>query len=347
MADKLYSTHFLKQKESALRNSARDICGAEILQLSESAATLEEIRLVEARADYEIKLIAPGKGSSAFYPSEVLRRDGPNVFKAGTHVYLNHATAAEEAARPEGDVNNLAGVLTTAAEYRENHAKGPGLYARMKVFADHAQVVEEKAPHVGMSIRAAGVAESGKKQDGLPVLKELTRAESVDVVTRAGAGGMILTEAARGAATNEEEVSGMDANELKLLRESIAALTEKELRREAIAEGARILRDVALPASGKEYVIEAVMRGTLPVTDGKLDTVKLAEAVNAEASRFAAATGQASRVTGMGVAAIDPKEAERRAEATKDEQAEDLRVWESLTDGNKDAAKFAAQGRAA
>ena len=75
--------------------------------------------------------------------------------------------------------------------------------------------------------------------------------------------------------------------------------------------------------------------------------VKLAEAVNAEASRFAAATGHAQRVTGMGVAAaVDTKEsAERRAASEKDQEAEDLRVWESLTDGNKDAAKFAAQGR--
>ena len=146
------------------------------LRLVESAATLEAIRLTEAKADYEIKLIAPGKGSSAFYPAEVLKRDGPKVFGAGTHVYLNHATAAEEAARPEGDVRNLAGVLTTAAEYREAHAKGPGLYARMKVFADHATTVEEKAPHVGMSIRASGVAESGGKlREGVPVLEGVDR----------------------------------------------------------------------------------------------------------------------------------------------------------------------------
>jgi len=32
--------------------------------------------------------------------SEVLKRDGPKVFKSGTHVYLNHPTAAEEAQRP-------------------------------------------------------------------------------------------------------------------------------------------------------------------------------------------------------------------------------------------------------
>ena len=178
------------------------------LTLVESAATIETIKLTEAKADYEIKLIAPGKGSSAFYPAEVLKRDGPGVFKAGTHVYLNHQTAAEEAQRPEGDVRNLAGVLTTAATYHENHAKGPGLYGRMKVFQDHAQIVEEKAAHVGMSIRASGVAESGKRQDGLPVLKQLTGAESVDVVTRAGAGG----NAARGKVQSWSTAAGCCRN---------------------------------------------------------------------------------------------------------------------------------------
>ena len=143
--------------------------------------------------------------------------------------------------------------------------------------------------------------------------------------------------------------------EVKLLKESVAAntaITEalqlKETRREAIAEGARILRDVALPASAKEYIIESVLRNPLPMKDGALDTVKLAEAVNAEASRFAAATGQAQRVTGMGVAAtVDTKESERRAAAEKDQDANDLRIFESLMDGNKEAAKFAFQGRAA
>ena len=232
-------------------DKAKESKGAEStgLRLVESAATLETIRLVEAKADYEIKLIAPGKGSSAFYPAEVLKRDGPKVFSVGTHVYLNHATAAEEAQRPEGDVKNLAGVLTTTARYDESHAKGPGLYARMKVFADHAQMVEEKAAHVGMSIRASGVAESSRREGGLPVLKELTAAESVDVVTRAGAGGMILTESAR--ADNSIQEASMDAEELKLLRESVARLSGKETRREAIQEGARILRDVKPPRRGK------------------------------------------------------------------------------------------------
>jgi hypothetical protein len=324
------------------------------LRLVESASTLEPILIREARADYEIKLIAPGKGSSAFYPAEVLKRDGPKVFGAGTHVYLNHATAAEEAARPEGDVRNLAGVLTTAAEYRESHAKGPGLYARMKVFADHAAVVEEKAPHVGMSIRASGIAESGKTREGLPVLKQLTGAESVDVVTRAGAGGLILTEAARTANSTQE--ASMDADELKLLRESVARLSSKEMRREAIQEGARILRDVSLPDAAKEYVIETVLKEALPLKDGALDIAKFTESVNAEARRFGGAIGAGPRVTGMGAAApVEITEAQR-AEARAQQQAEhDLYAesWATLLeerpdkDGKFRVAEVAVRGRVA
>lgn len=304
------------------------------VKLVECAATLEPIVLREARSDYEIKLIAPGKGSSAFYPKEVLQRDGPKVFKASTHVYLNHPTAAEEAARPEGDVANLAGVLTTDAVYHELHAKGEGLYARMKVFADHATTVEEKAPHVGMSIRAGGVAESGKMRDGLPILKELTHAESVDVVTRAGAGGLILTEAAVPPNPTQGGAPDMDAAEFKKLQESVAAQTaanakllERALRGDAREEAAKILKGVTLIDTAKERVIESILRGTIPQTpEGALDTIKFTEAVNTEAKAegaYVAALVGSGRVIGMGAgsapapAPIDPKEAERVAAEKK------------------------------
>lgn len=294
-----------QSSESAVVNVPRGTTGE--LKLFESASALETIKLTEAKADYEIKLIAPGKGSSAFYPAEVLKRDGPKVFKAGTHVYLNHQTAAEEAQRPEGDVRNLAGVLSSTAVYHENHAKGPGLYGRMKVFQDHAQLVEEKAAHVGMSIRASGLAESGKSHEGLPVLKELTGAESVDVVTRAGAGGMILTESAR-----TQEVSGMDATELKALQESVKAandanakLLERALKGDAREEAARILAGISLHEAAKVLVIENVLRD-IPQKDGVLDTAKFTEAVNSEAKRVGAVVSAATgsgQVNGMGAGA--------------------------------------------
>ena len=319
------------------------------LTLVESASVLEQIVLREAKADYEIKLIAPGKGSSAFYPSEVLKRDGPKVFKAGTHVYLNHPTAAEEAARPEGDVANLAGVLTTDATYQESHAKGPGLFARMKVFADHAQMVEEKAAHVGMSIRAFGQQESGKTKDGVPVLKELTSAESVDVVTRAGAGGMILTEAAR-AAEHQEGDSMTDA-EAKELRESSARLLARALRSDAREQGMKILEGVTLPPASKLRVIDAVLEREIPRKDGELDLAKFTEAVNAEAKRegqYVASLTGAGRVTGMGAPGPVETDPAKLREAEQRQESEQKRYRESATEvfselmGSDDAGAHAA-----
>lgn len=337
------------------------------VKLVESAITSDVIRVAEsAKSDYEIKLIAPGKGSSAFYPAEVLKRDGPKVFKEGTHVYLNHPTLAEEAARPEGDVANLAGVLSSGAVYHENHKNGPGLYGRMKVFADHAQTVEEKAAHVGMSIRAAGVAEAGRMHEGVPVLKELTAAESVDIVTRAGAGGMILTEAARTAAAIQKEgADDMDAAELKKLNEAITAqnvvnakLLERALRGDAREAAAKILGGITLAEVCKARVIDSVCGGVIPKTEaGELDTAKFAELVNQEAKRegaYVAALTGSGEVTGMGggpsLVETDPVKTREAAERLKAEKADDfaesVRVFESMG-MDPISAKLAATGRAA
>ncbi len=315
------------------------------LQLCESAATLEQIVLKEAKADYEIKLIAPGKGSSAFYPKEVLQRDGPKVFKAGTHVYLNHPTAAEESARPEGDVKNLAGVLASDAVYNESHAKGPGLYARMKVFADHGQMVEEKAAHVGMSIRANGVAESGKQRDGLPILKELTSAESVDVVTRAGAGGMILTEAAR---PNSQEGEMTLQEVQKLINEGIAQATtpllERAVYQDAEREAERILAGTPFAearfATARTRIVEASLRN-LPKKDGVLDLDEFRKVVAKEAKdmgELLAPLMEAGQVRGMGPAfteAVDPEKlreaAKRQREDAKALDLEEAEIMSELT----------------
>lgn len=310
------------------------------LKLTESAVMTEAIPVQEAyKSGYQIKLIAPGKGSSAFYPAEVLKRDGPTVFKAGTHVYMNHPTKAEEAARPEGDVKNLAAVLTKDAYWLESHKEGPGLYSEIKPFADHAQSIDEKAPYVGMSIRAAGIAESGQKKDGLPILKQLTSAESVDIVTRAGAGGMILTEAAK--AATPQEVSEMDAAEVTKLVEAAvskatapllaetALLKERAAKGDAVLEATKLLEKVTLPQSAKARVIEQAV-ANLPMKDGALDVAKFTETVNAFAKSEGEYIGSFSgnRVQGMGSApAVDPKETERLKEAAVRTQAQAEEVF--------------------
>ena len=329
------------------------------LRLVEAASTLEKIVLKEAKADYEIKLIAPGKGSSAFYPKEVLQRDGPKIFTPGTHVYLNHPTAAEEAERPEGDVKNLAGVLTTPAVYHETHAKGPGLYARMKVFADHGQMVEEKAAHVGMSIRASGNG-TGKMREGVPELKELTSAESVDVVTHAGAGGMILSEAAR-AANQEVEMTEQEITRIvearvaaALAASPVKLLESRALRGDATAEAMLIMSGLALPEAAKARVITAVTGdGAVPLKEGRIAHTKFKDLVMAEAQKEAAylsgITGQGN-VFGMGPSAgAPPADPEKVRLQEKADRKAAKRLRESEIDvfaglmGNRVAAKLAVQ----
>lgn len=330
----------------------------ECIQLVESASTLENIILREARADYEIKLIAPGKGATAFYPAEVLKRDGPKVFTKETHVYLNHPTALEESQRPEGDVKNLAGVLTSDAVYHESHAKGPGLYARMKVFADHAQIVEEKAAHVGMSIRASGVREAGAMREGLPVLKELVAAESVDVVTHAGAGGMILTEAARTANPLQESATMDQAEINKLIEAGVKAATaplltnqtvllERAIRGDAREAATSILKGITLPDVSKARVIEASLRSIPKTEAGELDSVKFAEVVNREAKsegEYVAGLTGSGQVRGMGSATVTqtPEEKARAVEAAKTSVDDAIKVYEGLGMSRK-AAEFAAK----
>lgn len=322
------------------------------LKLVESTTWKDDtLSLIEAAGgaqEMELKLIAPGKGSSAFYPKEVLQRDGPKVFTKNTQIYINHATAAEESQRPEGDWHKLAGALSTDAEWKESHPKGPGLYAMAKFTSDYAPLVKEKAAFSGMSIRANGTAaqESGRTQmkEGVPVLASLTSAESVDVVTRAGAGGLILTESA----IKPNEGDEMSDDEKKRLFE--AARIVEEGRARVVATSA--LSDLSLLEAGKNKVIDSVIRLGLPRKNGMLDEAALVETVKAEAKRegeYLASLFGGGRVTGMGGAApvqLTEKELKKQRQAGERKVQESASIFTDLT-GDPRAGAFAAQGRAA
>lgn len=150
----------------------------------------------------------------------------------------------------------------------------------------------------------------------------------------------------------------MDANELRILREGLAAQTatttlllEKEMRRDAITIGIRHVGGLDLPRAAKERVVESIVERTLPKTsDGQLDVKKLTEAFDAEAKRegaYLASLGAGGRVSGFGPTAvpdISAEESARRDTAQKASDAQYLGVMESLL-GDKNAAKFAFQGR--
>lgn len=306
-----------------------------------------------------LKLIAPGRGASGFYPAEVLKRDGPTVFKSGTKNFWNHQTDAEEAARPEGDLRDLASVLTEDAHYEETGPAGPGLYARAKVFENFRQPVDDLAKHIGMSIRASGKAKEGKAPDGKtgPIIEQLTRGISVDYVTTPGAGGKILQlfEAARKPAVNPTQgaESDMDEATAKKLLESNRKLSQRLALREARDMAGTELAGVRLPDATKARLIERVV-GMAPINaDGELDAAAYKKVIEAEVKDEAAYLSSLTGgriVTGNGSSeGAQPTEADIKAQEAQ-RKAESKRLAETLGFGGKEhkvGRKILESGRAA
>lgn len=320
-----------------------DLENQEALKICESTCEFtEQLSVREARAAYEIKLIAPGKGSTAFYTAEALKSSGPKVFKAGTHMYWNHPTRSEESERPERDLNTLAAVFTSDASYKENGSKGPGLYAMAKVFSDYAEQVENKAEHIGLSIMALGSAEmkDGKPvmREGVPVLREFTHADSTDFVTHAGAGGMVLTETAV-SPNQKKEGSPMTEAELLEFKESKDALQsmQAELRklkeRAALSDAAGAIRGHLATLRISEAIAQRltgrILAGSMPMTEGgDLDLVKLQTLVEQEAKEecaYVASLTGGRVVSGMGAAP--------EVTLTEAEKAEEQKRLESEAQG--------------
>jgi hypothetical protein len=263
-----------------------------------------------------LKLIAPGWGSSGYYSREVLKRDGPQVFKAGTKNFWNHPTEAEEKSRPEGDLRDLASTLTEDAKWEDSGPAGAGLYAKASVQPHFREHVDSLAKHIGMSIRASGKAKEGKV-DGKsgPIIEQLTKGISVDYVTSPGAGGKVLQlfEAARTRTRVipiQEAGEVMDNTVLQELRESNRKLTERLCRADAREMATASLRTVRIAETAKLALVDKCVERT-PVKDGDLDREAFKKVIESELT-FVASLMPGVRVQGLGTApaTVDPKLAE-------------------------------------
>src|SRR5690606_5309409 len=138
-----------------------------------------------------IQLIKAGWSlNGRYYPAEVLKRDGPSAFPAGTQAFIDHATETEDAERPAGSLRDLAAVMTSPARWDEDRQ---ALVAEVRLFAPWREPLTDMAEHIGMSIRSWVVGEYGEVEgrEGF-VVKESTEGRSVDFVTKRAAGGAIL-----------------------------------------------------------------------------------------------------------------------------------------------------------
>ncbi len=321
----LQSIHDAAGKLGAKCDPAEEVGEAKSIDITGDVIALKEGAVGQDGSAY-VKLIQPGWGSSGYYPPEVLKRDGPKVFKAGTKGFWDHATDAQEAARPEGSLRDLASVLTENAHYEENGPAGPGLYAKAKVFEEFRQPIDDLAKHIGVSIRAAGTAKEGRAEGRSGrIIEKLTNGLSVDYVTQAGAGGQVLQlfEAARKRetppvippapvpATGEESMTEAVQAQIKALEESAAEskLVIRRFReRFALQDAAGVVAEyfsgINIAEGIRKRVTERILSGTVPFTEaGDLDRDKLTKIVEAETKNEAAYISSLSGgriVTGMG-----------------------------------------------
>lgn len=220
------------------------------------AILTESIGSVESKGGkWRARLIqSEVRGSSAYYPEAALR-EGAHLFKAGTQMYRNHLSEDEKFNRPEGDVNNLVGVLESDAVFEED-----GLYADLHIFESNKAWLRERAPYVGLSIRATGEVE---ESDNGPTLKSFTEVMSVDVVSRAGAGGKFVSLA-------ESAKPGVLSQVHKELTESKEETLDKELAEALDTQ----IKDV----SALTEAVKALVAALTVVEEAKKEEVKVEEA---------------------------------------------------------------------
>jgi hypothetical protein len=335
-------------------------------EMSEAAVEAEYVPLLEraVRRDGTIgvKIIAPGWGSSGYYPAPVLERDGPTIFKAGTKMYWDHPTSTEESERPERSLRDLAAELTSNARWESNHPSGPGLYADAKVFEGYRGSVEDMAGHIGVSIRAMGMGRAGEAEGRQGrVIERLVNARSVDFVTEPGAGGEVLTlfEAARGRVATTQPAPVVEAQEThqedQVTEQEAEALRESNSRLEAQlarAQEALLLREardvvnttlatIEMPEMTRTRLTEA-LAAKPAIKEGALDRTtfetQIKEAAAAELDYLAKVAGIGSgQIKGMGASAHIEVNAEA-VEASLQASFGALGLSES-------AAKIAASGR--
>jgi hypothetical protein len=313
------------------------------------------VELVEAavRTDgtVPIKLIEDGwSANGRYYPKDVLERDGATAFPAGTHMYWDHPTVSEAEERPERSLRDLSAVLISDARWQDDGPAGAGLYSDAKVMADYQPFVEQLAPHIGVSIRAAGVMNPGTAPDGEygNLVERITAGRSVDFVTTPAAGGEIVSlfESVRATGptprkdkpmppTNLDEVQRELTETKTKLDEATALGAWAAAERDRLREGALLtearaavtkqLGELApeqqLPDITKARLVESTSTNPPMAADGTLDsaalTARIDEAVKVEREYLSTLAG-GGRITGFGPSTGDDVDVTESAATVED-----------------------------
>lgn len=182
--------------------------------LEASAGTPANIR--------KLQIISAGWGSSGYYSEDVLQEAAESgVIPAGTKMYLNHATQTDRKDIPERRIQDIAAVLTEDASYADG-----ALFSMVEIMGPHAELIESLAPYIGASISGDATDITIGEAEGKrgKIVEGIAHVSSVDFVTNAGRGGMLL-ESARPSTVNRLAMEhGLDEATVNDKREQLQTL---------------------------------------------------------------------------------------------------------------------------
>lgn len=297
--------------------------GATERAFDDELTPLSQIAIAEAATAY-IKVMSAGWGASGYYPPEVIERDAPIAFPAGTQMFWNHQTAEERRLRPEGSMDNLAGVTETAAKWDPSGPDGPGAYVTSKVFDGYKPALKEIFPHTGVSIKGGGLAREGEREGKKGSIFERLLpnkvSNSIDFVTKPGAGGHIVSifESAGRRPERKELVESMDEKDRQFMKELFESATAENKKTQAMVNNLqtqvhrqtavdhvrKMLEASKLPAVSQAKVLSEAVR-QVPCVEGAVNlaalTVQAQECIRQEL-QYLEALGVA-KVTGNGPSA--------------------------------------------
>jgi uncharacterized coiled-coil protein SlyX len=194
-----------------------------------NSISLKESAYDKSSGKLTLTVIRPGfnTSKSRFYKESALKK-GHKIFE-GAKMFVNHATSAEERARPEGDVNQWAASLKRTWVEADGTIKGeaivvdPAFKAKLDNLSE-ANLLGE----MGVSIRAIGEAYT-EKIEGVEtsVVENFIAARSVDFVTYPGAGGRV--EAIESDRHDANDVDLITLEQLRERRPDLVQLVEAKL----------------------------------------------------------------------------------------------------------------------
>lgn len=233
---------------------------------------------IEGKRIWRVKVIAPGKGSSGYYPEEVLRNDGPRAWPIGSLSHIDHQSNDERWNHPAKSLKTVGGAVASEPVYEDDGPEGPGLYCNIEFTKEWAPFIEQLHEHIGISISGKGMLSETETVDDIPVVEMLLPhpTNSIDVVTAAGAGGK-FSEVIEQFFEHDRKDPGMKPEDIekigKALADALVPSLVEALKPEPVAEAeetegvssaevAEALIGADLPEVARKRVYSAVEAGS-------------------------------------------------------------------------------------